>query len=60
MAKDKRCQCSFSISILGDGCRYCQPQEHIDKLYSIIKEMEKEYDELFNTKATVWHLKADK
>lgn len=27
-----KCQCTFSIKMLGDGCRYCQPQEYIDRL----------------------------
>lgn len=27
-----KCNCSMSIRMLGDGCRYCQPQEHIDRL----------------------------
>lgn len=48
--KDKRCKCSFSQSLLGDGCRYCQPQEHIDRLYSIIRDMEHEYEALLITK----------
>lgn len=26
------CKCSFAIKMLGDGCRYCQPQEYIDRL----------------------------
>jgi hypothetical protein len=60
MARDKRCKCTFAQYMVGDGCRYCNPQEYIDKLQDIIEDMEKEYDELFNTKATVWHLKADK
>ena len=25
------CQCSLTISLLGDGCRYCQPQLTLDK-----------------------------
>jgi hypothetical protein len=32
MMNDQRCTCSMSISMLGDGCRYCQPQEYIDRL----------------------------
>jgi tellurite resistance protein len=30
-----QCKCSMSISALGDGCRYCQPQEFIDRLAAI-------------------------
>ena len=29
---DNRCKRSMSISLNGDGCRYCQPQELIDRL----------------------------
>lgn len=38
VVKDKRCQCSMTISMLGDGCRYCQPQEYIDRLHDQIEE----------------------
>jgi hypothetical protein len=44
--KDKRCKCSMSISMVGDGCRYCQPQEHIDTLSHIIGGLEEENKEL--------------
>ena len=27
-----KCECSMAIAVLGDGCRYCQPQEYIDRL----------------------------
>jgi hypothetical protein len=37
--KDKRCKCSMSISLVGDGCRYCQPQEYIDLLESTMDAM---------------------
>lgn len=29
---DPRCKCTMSISMTGDGCRYCQPQEHIERM----------------------------
>jgi hypothetical protein len=32
------CECSMSISMLGDGCRYCQPQEYIDRLSEWLDE----------------------
>lgn len=32
------CRCSWSISALGDGCRYCQPQEYIDQLVSALED----------------------
>lgn len=38
VAKDARCKCSMSISALGDGCRYCQPQEYIDRLHRQIED----------------------
>jgi hypothetical protein len=34
-----KCQCSFSIRMLGDGCRYCQPQEYIDRLHESMEDM---------------------
>jgi hypothetical protein len=33
-----KCECSMSISMLGDGCRYCQPQEYIDRLNEWLDE----------------------
>lgn len=33
-----KCKCSKSISVLGDGCRYCQPQEQIDSLADALAE----------------------
>ena len=32
------CKCSMSISMLGDGCRYCQLQEYIDRLSDMLNE----------------------
>ena len=29
---DQRCKCPMTISVTGDGCRYCQPQSYIDSL----------------------------
>lgn len=43
---DERCKCSMSISVLGDGCRYCQPQECIDRLIEQIEEAEGVLEEL--------------
>ena len=40
-----KCECSMRISILGDGCRYCQPQEHIDYLYGTIEDIELDYSQ---------------
>ena len=38
------CKCSMSISVLGDGCRYCQPQTYIDKLSEIIEDERSEHE----------------
>jgi cell division septum initiation protein DivIVA len=35
---DDKCQCSLRIRLTGDGCRYCQPQEYIDRLHDNAKE----------------------
>lgn len=32
------CKCSMAISVLGDGCRYCQPQDQIDRLADALVE----------------------
>lgn len=41
------CKCNFAIKILGDGCRYCQPQEYIDRLiFNFESEIEELIDEL--------------
>jgi hypothetical protein len=34
---DDKCQCSLRIRLTGDGCRYCQPQEYIDRLHDNAK-----------------------
>ena len=39
---DPRCKCSLSISVNGDGCRYCQPQEYIDRMGEWLDEARKE------------------
>lgn len=33
-----KCKCSLAISLVGDGCRYCQPQEYIDNLSTWLEE----------------------
>lgn len=35
---DKRCKCPMAISLTGDGCRYCQPQEHIERMEEWLDE----------------------
>lgn len=32
------CECSMAIRVNGDGCRYCQPQEYIDRLHEQIED----------------------
>ena len=59
MTKDSKCKCTFTQSLVGDGCRYCQPQDYIDRLRDEIKGMQDDYDKLFNEKATVWNLTDD-
>lgn len=42
---DPRCICTMAQSLTGDGCRYCQPQEYIDRLHEQIYENESEVKE---------------
>lgn len=37
--QEHKCQCDFRIRMLGDGCRYCQPQEYIDRLHDTMEDM---------------------
>ena len=37
--QEHKCQCDFRIRMLGDGCRYCQPQEYIDRLHDTMDSM---------------------
>ena len=46
MSEINKCECSMSISIHGDGCRYCQPQEYIDRLHRHIEQDKEALDEL--------------
>lgn len=32
------CQCSMAISVVGDGCRYCQPQTYIEHLLETLED----------------------
>ena len=41
-----KCKCGIAISVLGDCCRYCQPQEYINQLNLAYDGMEEENDEL--------------
>jgi len=37
--QEQKCKCDFRIRMLGDGCRYCQPQEYIDRLHDTMDKM---------------------
>ena len=37
-ATDQRCKCDMRTSLVGDGCRYCNPQYYIDMLEEQAKE----------------------
>ena len=50
------CRCSMSISVLGDGCRYCQPQEYIDRLGEMLDE---ERSELSDAQAIIDGLRGE-
>ena len=41
-----KCECSMRISITGDGCRYCQPQEYIDRMGEWLDEERSEVERL--------------
>ena len=32
------CKCDLRIKLVGDGCRYCNPQEYIDNLIESLEE----------------------
>jgi hypothetical protein len=40
------CQCTFTQSMLGEGCRKCQPQNYIDRLHDQIEDQYKEINQL--------------
>ena len=39
-----KCKCTLAISVLGDGCRYCQPQEYIDRMHEQMADEQVERD----------------
>ena len=39
-----KCTCRMAISVLGDGCRYCQPQEYIDRMHEQMDDEQVERD----------------
>ena len=60
MATDKRCKCIMAKSLTGDGCRYCQPQEYIDRLEEAIDMLEEELEEAANEIARLCSLGHDR
>ena len=34
-----KCQCDLRTKLVGDGCRYCNAQEYIDKLIEALEEL---------------------
>jgi len=34
----KKCQCDLRVKLVGDGCRYCNPQDYIDHLHDALAQ----------------------
>ena len=49
-----KCKCSMSSRVRGDGCRYCLPQEYIDRLEEYLDEERQELKELTDHINKVW------
>jgi len=43
---ESNCKCDFRTKLVGDGCRYCQPQDFIDRLLDDLKDCDERIDEL--------------
>ena len=43
---ESKCKCDFRTKLVGDGCRYCQTQDFIDRLLDDLKDCDKRIDEL--------------
>lgn len=39
-------QFKCKVRLCGDGCRYCQPQEYIERLHEILGEERTEYEQM--------------
>ena len=50
---ENKCKCDLRTKLVGDGCRYCNPQDYIDHLHDAMAEREwqglswEEIDECF-------------
>jgi len=68
VGKMSKCQCDLRTKLVGDGCRYCNAQEYIDKLIEIIEEQrtwvgltDEEREQVINanTATGLWHMAKD-
>ena len=39
VVESSKCRCTFAQKMVGDGCRYCNPQEYIDRLHRQIAKV---------------------
>ena len=37
---ENKCKCDLRTKLVGDGCRYCNPQDYIDHLHDAMAERE--------------------
>jgi hypothetical protein len=58
-----KCQCDLRTKLVGDGCRYCNAQEYIDKLIEALEEQrtwlgltDEEANELWESTDSDWEL----
>ena len=40
VVESSKCRCTFAQKMVGDGCRYCNPQEYIDRLHDRVEDAE--------------------
>jgi hypothetical protein len=50
-----KCECTLRGSLVGDGCRHCQPQTYIDNIETWLKEEREETERLTKELATAKH-----
>lgn len=50
-----KCKCSLRIKLVGDGCRYCNPQEYIDHLHDALNT-KPEWQEITKGEIDEWEL----